>query len=185
MTKALLAASLALALAAPLRAASAGVDVGPGPEAGAVHVEGELRVSAPPSVAWQVLTDYDHLPEFVSSMKSSRSWRGPQGLRVEQEALGRFGLFHSTLRVVLAITEEARRSISFEDTAACHCFKLYRGSWTILPEAGGALVRYRLDAEPSSAAARLVAKRAMRRNVAKLLVEVGREMERRARSAHG
>lgn len=168
-----------LLAATPLWAATADVKVGPSEQPGVVHVTGRLFVSASPGAAWRVLTDYDHIADFVSSMRRSRSWRGPQGLRVEQDAVGRFGIFRSALHVVLAIKETPMVRIDFEDTDDCHCFKVYRGSWVIEPSSGGAVVRYTLDAEPSGAAARLVAGHAMRKNVERLLEEVGAEIERR------
>src|SRR6266849_5806849 len=46
---------------------------------GAYRIEGSFEVDAPPAVTWAVLTDYDNLPLFVSSMRSSSAARNESG----------------------------------------------------------------------------------------------------------
>src|SRR6266699_1742851 len=54
------------------------------------RVVGTFRVNASSQVAWSVLTDYDNLSSFVSSMRSSSAARPEAGrLLVTQEAVGR------------------------------------------------------------------------------------------------
>jgi carbon monoxide dehydrogenase subunit G len=39
---------------------------------GAIHVDASFHVDAPPAVAWQVLTDYEHMAAFVPTLRESR-----------------------------------------------------------------------------------------------------------------
>src|SRR5262245_11380318 len=54
---------------------------------GTYSVRAELRTSAKPDVAWNVLSDYDHIDTFVRSMRASTSERRADGqLLVRQVA---------------------------------------------------------------------------------------------------
>lgn len=58
-------------------------------------IEGALSVSVPPSVAWAVLVDYDHMHEFVPNMHESRVLtRDGTHLRVVQKGVMPFGPFN-------------------------------------------------------------------------------------------
>ncbi|PYQ50628.1 MAG: hypothetical protein DMF78_15240 [Acidobacteria bacterium] len=136
----------------------------------------------PASVAWAVLTDYDRVPSFVSSMRSSRAQREPSGrLLVAQEAVGHAGPFSRTMQVVLEVTEQAPDRIAFKDVCG-GSFHSYAGSWTIEPERAGVRVTYVLEARPRSSPP-LFAKSIMTSNARALLEEVRLEMLRRGRTA--
>lgn len=152
-------------------------------DAGVYRVEGSFRVETPVLVAWAVLTDYDKLSSFVSSMRSSVSSRGPSGrLLVIQEAVGRAGPFKRTLNVVLDVSEEPPARIAFQDVSG-GSFHSYVGAWTIHPEAGGGIrVTYVLDARPRSAP-RLFGRSILASNARALLEEVRLEMVRRSPTA--
>src|SRR5262245_55829591 len=58
-------------------------------------VHGDFLAPVSASVAWDVLTDYDHIPKFVSSMRASHVERSEDGgLLVRQDAVGGVLLFH-------------------------------------------------------------------------------------------
>jgi len=74
-------------------------------------VQTEARVDLPVTqeIAWDVLTDYEHYPRFIASMRRSKIVsRSPQGLMVEQQ--GRFGfLFISQdVNVHLLVSESPK-----------------------------------------------------------------------------
>ena len=83
----------------PLRAAAA-ASTSPSDIAVAVHRDGEtivvdvnLVVRASPREVWDVLTDYDHMARFVSSLSMSRVLSHSEGrLLVAQTSRFRFGL---------------------------------------------------------------------------------------------
>lgn len=70
----------------------------------------ELKVEQ--RIAWQVLSDYDHLAEFIPDMKSSRVvLRTSDGAMIEQKGEFSFLFFHQPVDVVLAVYEEPQRRI--------------------------------------------------------------------------
>src|SRR5438132_22922 len=85
-----------------------------GPEG--FEVDGRFRVAAPPEVVWAVLTDYEAIPKFVSSMHESRiRERSADRLVVEQVAVARLFLFKRQLRTTLEVREAPPGLIRFED----------------------------------------------------------------------
>ncbi len=142
-------------------------------------VRGAFDVAASTAAAWAVLTDYDRLPSFVPDLKASRvRERTANGVLLEQEATGRFFVFRRDIRVLLRCRETPGERLEFEDTLGAD-FELYRGSWTLRPEAGGVAVRYELRAKPKGRAPGVVARRALHRGARELLEQVRLEILRR------
>ena len=57
---------------------------------GTYRLEGHMKVAAPPYDVWKVLTDYENISKFVSSLrKSAVKESTPDRLLLEQEALGK------------------------------------------------------------------------------------------------
>ena len=145
---------------------------------GAYRIEGSFRTSTPAPVAWAVLTDYDNLPSFVSSMKSSAASRDGAGrLLVRQQAVGRVGPFTRSMSVVLDVTEESPARIAFRDVSG-ESFASYSGAWTVAPEGDGVRVTYVLEARPH-ASPPLFARSILGANARGLLDQVRDEMQRR------
>lgn len=168
------------ARAAPTASAAPQVTV-TGLGKGAYRVEGSFGVEAPAIVAWAVLTDYDNLASFVSSMRSSSATREDTGRRlVIQEAVGRAGPFSRTLRVVLEVVENPPAHIAFQDVGG-ESFRSYVGSWTIDSDEGGSHVTYILEARPRSSPP-FFARSIVASNARGLLEEVKGEMLRRGRT---
>ncbi len=138
---------------------------------GAYRIEGSFGVDAPPHVAWAVLTDYDNLSSFVSSMRSSAAARPESGrLLVTQEAIGRAGPFSRKLHVVLDVTEQPPG------------FQSYVGAWAIDSDGAGARVTYTVEARPRSSPP-FFARSILSSNARALLEQVRLEMLRRPRTA--
>lgn len=143
---------------------------------GAYEIEGSFSVPVPSTGAWAVLSDYDRVAGFVSSMRRSRVLeREPDHLLVEQEASARFLLFSRGVRVLLKVRERAPERIAFEDVDG-RDFAFYAGSWEVSPEGTGSRVVYRLKAKRRFAAPDFVARGAFKRGAEALLDEVRREM---------
>ncbi|MGC2519351.1 MAG: SRPBCC family protein [Burkholderiales bacterium] len=69
-----------------------------------VTASAELRVDA--RTAWNVISDYDHLAEFIPDMRSSRVvLRNGDGLIVEQKGEFGFLFFRQPVEVKLAVVE--------------------------------------------------------------------------------
>lgn len=180
MAKALLLAGLlwaapAAAGAAPEEVSVSFQDAGDG----SYRVEGRFTTEAPPELVWEVLTDYEGIERFVSSMRSSRvrQYEGGRAI-VEQEASAQVLLFSRSIRVILAVTERPNEAILFEDLSGKD-FEFYRGTWRIEPAQGRVVVRYELHAKRRFKAPDFLAKGAARRMSGSLLEEVLLEINRR------
>ena len=148
---------------------------------GAYHLAGKFAVEAGTAVIWGVLTDYDGIGSFVSSVKSSRVLRRePEATVIEQEGDGWFLFFSRRIKLTLAVREHNPAGIDFRDLDGSQ-FKQYEGSWRISPSTGGCVVAYELTAQPdSSIGPRFAARKALRKNVQSQLEEVRAEIKRRA-----
>lgn len=146
-----------------------------------IAVEGRFATAAPCAVAWNVLTDYDSIARFVTSMRSSHVvGRSDDTLFVDQQAVGRLLLFSHRLHTSLRIEEEPPTRIRFVDLLG-RDFKSYHGEWRIEPAGGGgATVIYRLEADPSFPIPDFVARGLFRSTARELLSQVRAEIERRA-----
>jgi hypothetical protein len=183
--KTLLAAALLAWAAPPAAARGAAVSIREDDGTGRYDVSGAFTVAATTDEAWRVLTDYDGIAAFVSSIRKSRVVRrDPEALLVEQEGTGRFLFVSRGFKVTLLVTERPGR-IDFRDVEGRQ-FRAYEGSWTIETGDGGCKVAYALTAQPDpSMGPRFAAKRALRRSAERLLDEVRLEIERRARVRGG
>jgi hypothetical protein len=111
-------------------------------------VNGSFNVGEDPLVAWDVLTDFDHLPKFVGSLKKSHVQEslGPYHFILEQEFEGGFLFITKRVRVVLDVRESLNQTIDFTDTDH-RDFAFYEGSWRLVPDPGkGLKVIYTLRA---------------------------------------
>jgi carbon monoxide dehydrogenase subunit G len=143
-------------------------------------VQGRFEVPVPLSVAWDVLTDYDHIADFVSSMRASAvESRSDSGLTVRQEAaVGPFP-FRRVAHLLLDVRELPDRRIEFHDLLD-RDFRLYRGAWELSPEPSGTAVTYVLHAQPTGAIPSFISHAFLSRTVRRLLTQVQAEMIRRA-----
>lgn len=72
-----------------------------------VTVSAVADMQVDPSVAWEVLADYDHLADFIPDLNSSRVVsRSGNRVRVEQKGQIGFLFFHQHVDVTLEVLEE-------------------------------------------------------------------------------
>ncbi|MBI3553392.1 MAG: SRPBCC family protein [Elusimicrobia bacterium] len=149
-------------------------------EGGVYHLDGRFAVNASSALTWEVLTDYDGIGGFVSSILGSRVLRRePGGAVIEQVGSGRFLFFSRRVRLTLAVREEPMARVDFRELSRLQ-FRQYRGSWRIDASGSGCIVHYELAAEPDpSLGPRFIAKRVLKGNAQRLLDEVRAEIERR------
>jgi ribosome-associated toxin RatA of RatAB toxin-antitoxin module len=116
-------------------------------KAGVDELQGRFYAAADEAVVWQVLTDYAHIPRFVSNMKVSRVLQRDQNdVLLVQEMEGGFLFLTKRVHVLLKVHETPNSRITFEDMDHTD-FILYQGSWTIEPCSGGGVsVVYQLAA---------------------------------------
>lgn len=118
------------------------------------HVDGRAPMTAECVVpysqetVWQVLTDYNHLDEFVPFITQSRITKGSHGEKLLTQS-GRAGLwfFKKAFSVVFSVEEVPMREIKF--TALEGDFAYFDGFWQIESKPEGTLIRHRVDIEPA------------------------------------
>jgi len=151
---------------------------------GACRVHGSFIVPVSSSVAWDVLSDYDGIGQFVRSVRASRMERQSDGrLLLRQDAVGGVFVFRRRMQVLLEIDEEPRNHIGFRDVLGKD-FRRYVGEWRIADHGKGAQVVYELEAEPRAAIARALCRGSLLNAARDLLTQVRVEMIRRGVSEH-
>src|SRR6185503_9264931 len=83
----------------------------------AYDIKGSFYVDAEPAVVWDVLTGYEHIPQFVGSLKKSHVQEdlGPYHFLLDQEFEGGFLFFTMRIRVLLDVHETWYKTIQFTD----------------------------------------------------------------------
>jgi ribosome-associated toxin RatA of RatAB toxin-antitoxin module len=96
-----------------------------------------IRVAVPPQVVWAVLTDYDHLSEFVPDLLVSRVIGETEGDRLlYQQGKVRLLFYIFRSAVTLRVHEEPPRKIAFAQ--ATGDFDYFHGSWSLQSMESGA-----------------------------------------------
>ena len=164
-------------LCAPTLGANApiSVDVERGDDKAYV-VDAAFEVNVPASIAWQVLTDYEGIGQFVSSIRHSTVKRREAGrVLLEQHGVGRAWIISLPMHVVLEVREHDQRILAFRDVCG-KSFSTYEGAWELSATDGGTRVAYRLKADPTGRQPAMLAKSAIRGSVKQLLAQVRAEM---------
>jgi ribosome-associated toxin RatA of RatAB toxin-antitoxin module len=107
----------------------------------AVEMEAVAEITAGLARAWEVLTDYNRLSQFVPDLRESRvvSREGAKAV-VEQKGVARFLFFTYPIEVRLAVTEYPRQRI--ESQAIAGNFRELRSVYTLEAREGGVRLRY-------------------------------------------
>ncbi|MBI3332832.1 MAG: SRPBCC family protein [Candidatus Omnitrophica bacterium] len=147
--------SLALSLAPVDAAETRSTDLGAHPltytidwlSATKAHVTARLVIPSDADRVWAVLTDYDHLAEFVPYLSDSRlTRREANPLILHQEGGLWFPFYQLRSRVDFEVREEPREAILFK--AVGGDFRVYEGSWRLSKVAEGTGLAYEATIEP-------------------------------------
>lgn len=170
----------ALFLLSPLGAQEVAIQMGKGGR-GALSFSGTFTVPRGLPAAWDVLSDYEGIPRFVASVKSSRVHiRQTNQVILHQVGAWKVLVFSDTFSVLLDIHEAAPNRIDFKDMSHKN-FDIYEGSWVLTPEGMGTRVTYTLLSKLPSAVVTQMAAGTMREAAGVFLNEVRTEMIRRNR----
>lgn len=143
-------------------------------------VDAAFDVDAPVEIVWAVLTDYEGIGAFVSSIRQSTiKKREPGRLILEQHGVGKAWVISLPMHVVLEVREHDRRLLAFRDLCG-KSFSTYEGKWELIDNAGRTRVTYALRADPSGRQPAMLARSAIKGSVKKLLDEVREEILARA-----
>ena len=172
-----------LAAAAPSsvlarQAATAGAEM-QGPQ---VISWGRVEVTAGPELAFEVLTDYDRMADFLPGMLTSEvAARRGHSVVVEQSAEEGMLFFTQRIDVRLAIDESPPRRISIRALAGS--FKQLTGTYELTRMDGGTMIDYRARFIPDFRLPAMIGLYAVQRSLERHLAALAAEMERRA--SHG
>lgn len=168
-------------LSAPALGANTPVSVDVESGAGKTYVvDAAFDVNVPPSIAWEVLTDYEGIGRFVSSIRQSTIRRREAGrVLLEQHGVGRAWIVSLPMHVILDVREQDQRVLAFRDVCG-KTFTAYEGMWELSTIGAATRVTYRLKADPNGRQPAMLARSAIRGSVRKLLDEVRDEILARA-----
>ena len=109
-------------------------------------------VTIPQSVeqVWQVITDYEHLADYIPNLTKSTLLPSPEGrIRLEQVGAQCFLKFKFCARVVLEMTESFPNQLGF--TMSEGDFKQFEGTWRLSPTSQGTQLSYEVLVQPPRA----------------------------------
>ena len=114
-----------------------------------VRVEAEANIAASAREVWEVLTDFENLPRFVSNVVSSKVVaREGNIVRVAQTGKGSFGPFSFQFQSVRELTLTPVEK--FETRMVEGNFKRFRGTTRLDASAGMTRVRYQSESVPET-----------------------------------
>jgi len=99
-------------------------------------ISAKIYIPRPAEQVWQVLTNYEALPDFVPNLGKSDRLEHPQGgIRLEQVGTQQLLRFNFSARVVLDIEEVFLQEIRFNMVEGD--FNSYSGCWRLEPQMEG------------------------------------------------
>jgi ribosome-associated toxin RatA of RatAB toxin-antitoxin module len=145
-----------------------------------VEVRARATIDAPLSVIWTTLTDYERLPEFVSSMKRSRvTSRNGSTAIIEQAGEARFLMFTFPIDVTLEAIESPPMSIRVR--ALSGTLRHLEGRYDVEPDhdSGKFILRWAGTIAPDFSLPPLFGEVVMRMSVEEQFTAMVGEIERR------
>ena len=141
-------------------------------------VSGEVNVPVAPATAWAVLTDYEHVPEFVPGMRVSRIIEQSGNTRVlEQQGemmANNMRMFYlGTLRVV----EEPSSKLSIQFLSGT--FQNMQGEWTLQGKRAPVTIGYQLNYDTGTPYPSPIMIAMLQQQVIHWVSSLAAEMERR------
>jgi ribosome-associated toxin RatA of RatAB toxin-antitoxin module len=106
-----------------------------------VVIEARVDLPVPAELVWSVLTDYEHYPDFITSMREARIVsRGPQGVVVDTYGSFSILFFSQPVAVRLLVTEFPPSAI--ETVALAGDFRFMRGRYELKRLGNGVRLSY-------------------------------------------
>lgn len=136
-------------------------------------------VTATPAVVWRILTDYQHLADYLPNLTSTRVVsRDGDTVIVEQLGTARFLFFSQPIRLVVQVHERVpdRIDIGLVDGD----MKVYRATWELSPLAGatGTRVVYNATIVPKFDVPGIIGTSVVRKDVARMMAAVLLRLDR-------
>ncbi|MCK9985892.1 MAG: hypothetical protein AzoDbin1_02364 [Azoarcus sp.] len=159
-------------------AAVADKDVRVERNAGGFTVDMLAHAPVSPALAWEVLTDFDHMASFVPNLRTSRvTERGDSFVRVHQTGTARYGVFWTNFESVREIRFSPPKEIRAQGVGGN--VKRMESLMRLEAEAGGTLLRYHAEVQPDFWLPPLLGPSFVRHETAEQFSAIIREMVRR------
>jgi len=169
-------ASLFCALSAPSMAAE--IQVNASRHGDSFEVEATALIQADVADAWKVVTDYDHLAEFIPGLQESKVVsRDGFNVLLDQSGEARLLFFRFPMRVRLVITEFPRGRIV--SRAIAGNFKQMQGVYHLETRGKGMQLRYEGSFTPDFDLPPFIGTLVVRKNLEKRFAAMVHEIEKR------
>jgi len=132
-----------------------------------------VEIPQPIDKVWQVITDYEHLSDFIPSLTTSKILSHTDGrIRLEQIGAQCFLKIKFCARVVLEMTESFPNKVGFSMQEGD--FKQFEGAWHLQPTADqqATLLSYDLFVKPPKAMPVALIERHIRHNLTTNLLAI-------------
>ncbi|MEO6213230.1 MAG: SRPBCC family protein [Vicinamibacterales bacterium] len=151
--------------------------------AGVYTVAATFNVPEMPDDVIAVLTDYEQIPRFMPGVRTSLVRERANGRAVvEQEAVSKMAMFSKRVHLVLEVQEHSG-GITFLDRCG-KSFTRYDGAWRVTRKGNVTAIVYELTADPAFDVPEFVLTRLLRRDSAKMIEQLQREIARRTALRH-
>ena len=144
------------------------------------RISASVNISHPVEQIWQILTDYDHLADFIPNLAESRRIEHPEGgIRLEQVGTESLMKLKVCLRVVLDMVERFPHAIEF--TMVEGDFRQFIGAWELEPleQATVTRLRYVVTVLPGRTMPMALIERNLRRNLVRNLISIQQYADQR------
>jgi len=181
--RAVLAVAWALVVASAQSAAGATVALTAERDGDAIDIRASALLDSDGATAWRVLTDYNHYPDFIPDLRSSRVVaRRAATVTVEQSGDAVLWLFRMPLEITFEIQESAPDQL--HSRAVGGTLRALTSSYALVPEAARTRLDYVGHATPGFRLLGPFERAAVERNVARQFQALADEIERQFAAAH-
>ncbi len=141
-------------------------------------VDATIDVLVPQSIAWGVLTDFDHMTSILGTLRSSKVIRreGSTWI-VRQEGVARYGLLAFSFESEREVRMEPMKRILAKSLAGT--LKRLESETKVIPQAQGVQIKYHAEIVPDSALARMFGASFVSHEVEEQFLAMANEMLRR------
>lgn len=151
------------------------------PDEDSLSVHDTVLLPLPPCRAYAMLTDYEHLPDFIPGLLESHAKRLSAHLvRVRQVGKVMVFIFPMRIESLLDMEETPDRRITFQQVSGD--MKFYRGEWRFTGEGAGTRVDYEATLGFHSYVPLQLARSVLRYDVKKKFASIAQEAALRKRA---
>ncbi|HUH94503.1 MAG TPA: SRPBCC family protein [Casimicrobiaceae bacterium] len=134
----------------------------------------------PAAIAWAVLTDFDHMANWVPNVRESKILSSDGDvLTIEQQGVAKFGLAQFPYTSVRQMTLEPQNSVRAKQIKGS--MKRLESLMNLSSEGSGTRLKYHLEVVPSGLAAAVMSKEFLQHEMTEQFTAIIQEMVRRSR----